>query len=272
MNHINDEKFMPLKLSVKGKEVRPDVYYLSTRIVNLVMIGNPREDDWVLMDTGMPNSAKIIMEIISDRFPRNKRPSAIILTHGHFDHVGNIQELIQEWEIPVYAHPSEFVYLTGQQPYPKANVRIQGNLLTRISAMSSYKPINIATSLVPLPSDCTIPGMPGWRWIHTPGHSPGHVSFFRDDDRTLLAGDAFVTIRTDSFYKAIMEKEEINGPPPYFTNDWDAAWESVKKLEALRPALAVTGHGPAMEGEELRSGLEELVNEFDEIAIPKYVR
>ena len=138
--------------------------------------------------------------------------------------------------------------------------------------MSSYKPINIASSLVPLPADCTIPGMVGWRWIHTPGHSPGHVSFFRDGDRTLLAGDAFVTIRTDSFYKAIIQKEEINGPPPYFTSDWDAAWESVKKLEALKPALAVTGHGPAMEGEELRSGLEELVNEFDEIAIPKYVK
>ena len=130
---------------------------------------------------------------------------------GHFDHVGP-EELTQEWEIPVHADPGEFVYLTGQQAYPKANVpNSGGNLLTRISTMSSYKPVNIASSLVPLPADCTIPGMAGWRWIHTPGHSPGHVSFFRDGDRTLLAGDAFVTIRTDSFYKAIIQKEEING-------------------------------------------------------------
>jgi glyoxylase-like metal-dependent hydrolase (beta-lactamase superfamily II) len=90
------------------------------------------------------------------------------------------------------------------------------------------------------------------------------VSFFRESDRTLIAGDAFVTVRTDSFYKVIIQKEEINGPPRYFTTDWDAAFESVKKLEALKPEIAITGHGPAMEGEELRSGLKELVDDFYE--------
>ena len=40
--------------------------------------------------------------------------------------------------------------------------------------------------------------MPGWRWVHTPGHTAGHVSLFRDADRTLIAGDAFVTTKQES--------------------------------------------------------------------------
>ena len=66
--------------------------------------------------------------------------------------------------------------------------------------------VNISSALVALPQTGTIPGLPGWKWIHTPGHSPGHVSLFRESDRVLLAGDAFVTVRTDSFYKVIISK------------------------------------------------------------------
>jgi len=112
--------------------------------------------------------------------------------------------------------------------------------------------------------------MPGWRWLHTPGHSKGHVSFYRDSDKTLIAGDAFVTSRMDSFYKVIIQQSEINGPPSYLTTDWDSALESVKKLEELKPEAAITGHGPPMYGDELRSGLKELADEFYEIAVPKY--
>jgi len=268
---MDDTKTMTSNVS-EGTEIRPDVYYHTTGIVNVVMIGDPRGDDWVLMDTGVPNSADSLMEIVSERFPRNNRPSAIILTHGHFDHVGGIQELIEEWKTLVYAHPDEFVYLTGQQTYPKPNVIRGRKLMIRMSTLYADKRINIGEVLMPLPPDGTLPGLPGWTWIHTPGHSPGHVSLFRESDRVLLAGDAFVTVRTDSFYKVIFQKAEINGPPPFFTTDWEIAYDSVKKLAALKPDIAVTGHGPAMEGEELRIGLEELVNEFNEIAVPKYVK
>ena len=49
-----------------------------------------------------------------------------------------------------------------------------------------------------LPEDGSIPHLPDWEWIYTPGHSPGHVSFFREKDLTLIVGDAFVTVKQES--------------------------------------------------------------------------
>ena len=57
--------------------------------------------------------------------------------------------------------------------------------------------------------------MPGWRWIHT----PGHVSFFRDADRTPIVGDAFVTTRQDSALAAVMLPQYVRRPPAYYTPD-----------------------------------------------------
>ena len=62
--------------------------------------------------------------------------------------------------------------------------------------------------------------------------------------------------------------KEISGSPRYFTTDWVSAWDSVKKLEALKPKVAISGHGLPMKGEELTSNLQKLSNEFQRIAIP----
>jgi glyoxylase-like metal-dependent hydrolase (beta-lactamase superfamily II) len=126
-----------------------------------------------------------------------------------------------------------------------------------------------------LPADGTVPFLPGWQWIHTPGHSPGQVAFFRDSDRTLISGDAFITVKQDSFYKVLVQKEEVCGPPVYLTTDWQAAYESVRRLEALQPQLVIPGHGTYMQGDELTQGLHRLVLEFDKLAVPdhgKFVR
>ena len=272
MRQSDDNRFIPMTTinAGKGREVRPDIYYYTNQIVNFVMVGDPSGTDWVLIDAGMPKSGHKILEVATERFSRNNRPSAIFLTHGHFDHVGGIVTLLEEWETPVYAHPAEFMYLSGHEAYDEPDTKVEGGLLAKISSIYPHEPIDITPALVPLPHSGNLPGLPGWKWIHTPGHTPGHVSFFRESDKTLIAGDAFVTVRTDSFYKVIIQKEEINGPPRYFTTDWDAAFESVKKLEALKPEIAITGHGPAMEGEELRSGLKELVDDFYEVAVPMY--
>lgn len=143
-------------------------------------------------------------------------------------------------------------------------------MLAKISSIYPHEPVNIPTVLLPLPPDGSVPNLPGWKWVHTPGHSPGHVSFFRESDRTLLAGDAFVTVEQDSFYKVLVQKEEVHGPPPYLTTNWTAASESVEKLDAFRPKLVIAGHGTHMMGEALREGLHRLASDFDAVALPKY--
>jgi glyoxylase-like metal-dependent hydrolase (beta-lactamase superfamily II) len=111
--------------------------------------------------------------------------------------------------------------------------------------------------------------MPAWRWVATPGHSRGHVSLWREEDRALIVGDAFVTTRQESAYAAITREPEMHGPPAYYTPDWASARESVRRLMSLWPELVVTGHGRAMRGPQMRSALERLASEFDVIAVPK---
>lgn len=269
----DDFRYLPLYSATDGTgvEVRPDVLCHTVQIVNICMVGQPGES-WVLVDAGMPRSADDIAAAAERRFGPNRPPEAILLTHGHFDHVGALADLARMWDVPVYAHEMELPYLTGKRAYPEPDSTVEGGLVAKMSRLFPNEPVRLSGAVRPLPDDGTVPGMPGWRWIHTPGHTPGHVSLFREKDRFLIAGDAFVTVRQDSLYQVIAQTEEISGPPRYLTPDWPTAWESVRKLQTLRPAAAVTGHGRPVTGSILEEGLRKLADRFDKIAIPSYGR
>ena len=269
------KKFIPMFSTTSGigLELLPDLYCYTNQIVNVCFVGSPEiKDEWVLIDTGMPESANQIIEEVENRFGENSKPKTIILTHGHFDHVGAVVDLVRKWNVPVYAHEAELPYLTGKKSYPKPDGTVEGGLVAKMSPMFPNEPVDLGNNVKALPTDGSVPHMPNWRWIHTPGHAPGHISLFRDQDRALIAGDAFVTVKQESLYKVMTQEVELNGPPRYLTTDWDAARTSVQKLEALKPFIAVTGHGQPMSGEELAEGLERLVKEFDRIAIPDFGR
>ncbi|HVG41314.1 MAG TPA: MBL fold metallo-hydrolase [Chitinophagaceae bacterium] len=271
MEQSKDNKAIPMTSvsSGKGREVGNDVYYYTNQIVNLIMIGEPNANEWILVDAGMPKSSNEIIKEARDRFG-DKPPLAILLTHGHFDHVGSIVDLIYEWNVPVYAHPLEAPFLTGQQAYPEPDTSVEGGMLAKISSIYPNEPINIGEKLAMLPADGSVPHLPNWRWIHVPGHAPGQVAFFRKTDRLLISADAIITVRQDSFYKVLTQQKEVNGPPRYLTTDWQAAFESVKALQALNPQIMIPGHGTAMEGEELQEGLRKLVANFEELAVPDH--
>ncbi|WP_342400303.1 MBL fold metallo-hydrolase [Weizmannia sp. FSL W8-0676] len=257
-----------------GRELLPDIYCFTIQIVNVCLIGRAGTGTFVLVDAGMPGSAGAIFSAVRERFGEKSKPKAVLLTHGHFDHVGAIAPLLEKWDVPVFAHPLELPYLTGRETYPDPDPTVEGGLLAKISMIYPNEPVDLGKAVQPLPEDGTVPFLPGWKWIHTPGHSNGHVSFFREADNVLIAGDAFITVRQDEFWKVLVQKQEVNGPPRYFTNDWKAAKRSVEKLAALKPETALCGHGIPMSGAGLREGLEALVSGFDEIALPdhgKYV-
>jgi len=119
-----------------------------------------------------------------------------------------------------------------------------------------------------LPEDGTVPGLPGWRYIHTPGHAPGHISLFRDQDGVLLAGDAVVTTQQESLYAVMTQARKMSGPPRYFTFDWQEAASSVNKLAALKPEIIASGHGKPMKGKAMQDELQRLANNFQQEATP----
>ncbi|MFE8695898.1 MBL fold metallo-hydrolase [Cytobacillus sp. FJAT-53684] len=272
MNYGSDYKFIPATSigSGIGFQLLPDVYAHTIQIVNIIFVGDPKTNDYILVDAGMPHSANEIISVAEERYGPTSHPKAIILTHGHFDHVGAIIELIEHWDVPVFAHELEIPFLTGQFRYPEPDPSVEGGLVAKMSPLFPNEPINLGNHIEKLPSDGSIPFMPDFKWIHTPGHSPGHVSLFREKDRTLIVGDAFVTVKQDSLYKVFTQEQEINGPPRYLTTDWKSAKNSVSKLAALNPNLAITGHGLPMSGEELSTNLRKLVQDFDQIAVPDY--
>lgn len=272
MSYGSDYKFIPATsiASGIGIEVLPDIYSHTIQIVNICLVGNPDRNEYVLVDAGMPESAEEIIRVAEERFGSGSRPKAIILTHGHFDHVGAIVELVDHWQVPVFAHEMELPFLTGRQSYAEPDPTVEGGMVAKMSPMFPNEPVNLGSQVEKLPSDGTVPFLDGFRWIHTPGHSPGHVSFFRDSDRTLIAGDAFINVKQDSLYKVLTQEQEINGPPRYLTTDWQAAKNSVQRLAELNPSVAVVGHGAPVAGDTLSIGLGRLVNEFDRLAIPDY--
>ena len=248
--------------------------YIRTAIVNVVFWRAP-DGGWVLVDAGVTGSKSAIMMAAKRFVGSDTKPKAIVLTHGHFDHVGTLEDLAQTWDTPIFAHSLEHPYLNGSAAYPDGDPTVGGGLMASLSRYYPTKPIDVSRWLQGLPADGTIPAMPGWRWIHTPGHSPGHVSLFRDSDRCLIAGDAFVTTKQESAYAVMFQTPEMHGPPQYFTIDWEKAKASVGRLADLRPDLVVTGHGRAMHGPQMTTALEELARKFDEVAVPKtgrYVR
>jgi glyoxylase-like metal-dependent hydrolase (beta-lactamase superfamily II) len=273
LEHLYDNMVFPMTTltSGEGKEVTPDIFVLPIQIVNVYFIGEPNTE-WVLIDAGMPRSADMIISEAAKRFGKEAKPKAIVLTHGHFDHVGDILRLINRWNVPVYAHELELPYLTGKKDYPPADTTVDGGLVSEISPIFPNESINLSDHVKALPSDGSVPHMQEWKWIHTPGHTPGHISLFREKDRALIAGDAFVTVRQESLYKVIIQDIEVNGPPKYFTTDWKTAWESVKKLNNLEPNLAMTGHGQPIHGEFLKEELSRLAENFDKLAIPEHGR
>ena len=271
MKEPKDSKTIPMTSIDSGKmrEVRPDVAYYTNQIVNIVMIGTPGSS-WVMVDAGMPKSANEIMDEARDRFGEGNYPKAIILTHGHFDHIGSIVELLKVWKCPVYAHQAEFPYLTGELPYPEPDTSVEGGILAKISSMYPIEPVDIKEYLKPLSNDGMIEVLPDWQWVHVPGHSPGQVALFRPADRLLLSADAIVTVKQDSLYRVLVQKTEVCGPPAYLTTDWNEAFVSVKKLVELDPATMIAGHGTAMHGEELSRGLRMLVSNWNEEALPSH--
>ncbi|MFL9826729.1 MBL fold metallo-hydrolase [Rhodoplanes sp. SY1] len=253
-------------------EVLPDLAAQRLAIVNIAFAGPPQAGDrtWVLIDAGLFGTAELIRSAAARRFGMASRPAAILLTHAHFDHVGVLATLADAWDVPVFAHPLEHPYLDGRASYPAPDPTVGGGLMSLASPLFPRGPIDIGERLRALPEDGSVPALPGFRWIHTPGHSAGHVSFWRDADAVLVAGDAFVTTRQESIYAATTQSPEMHGPPMYYTTDWPAAAASVRRLAALAPEIVVVGHGRPMRGPVMQSALKELAANFEEVAVPKH--
>jgi glyoxylase-like metal-dependent hydrolase (beta-lactamase superfamily II) len=239
------------------QEIAPGVTVIPTLIANAYLVGDAAS--WVLVDACTPGNERRIQRAAARRFGRASRPRAILLTHGHFDHAGSAAPLADAWGVRIYAHTVELPYLTGKSQYPPFNLSSPG-FFTTIARFFPNTTVNLGTRVDAFTPGRPVPGLEDWETIETPGHTPGHVSFFRHRDRVLLAGDAVTTMNLDSFWGTIAKRKQVCRPPVPATHDWKNARRSVELLAGLRPSWIAAGHGAPMR--DAADGLAHLAANF----------
>jgi glyoxylase-like metal-dependent hydrolase (beta-lactamase superfamily II) len=161
-------------------------------------------------------------------------------------------------------------YLTGKSDYPPQDPTM-GGAIAQMARLFPYGGYDFGDRIRPLPDDGEVPGAEHWRSIHTPGHTPGHVSLFRETDGTLLAGDALATMDMDSWTSHLTRKRELHRPPAPFTTDWGVARTSVVRLSAWQPSVVAAGHGLPMSGSHVPEELRSLAERFTPPSAGRYV-
>jgi glyoxylase-like metal-dependent hydrolase (beta-lactamase superfamily II) len=238
-------------------EIAPDVYCLgpwgrTQTNVYFVCSGS----SWVLIDAGWASDGPRIERAGASLFGHGVRPAAILLTHCHPDHSGAALHLARAWGCAVYMHSDELPIATGDfaamqawaGPLDRCVVlplmRAMGRQ-RRESILARSSLGDVAHTMEP---GANIPGLPQWECIPTPGHTPGHVAYFRSRDRVLISGDAVVTLKLNTVSGLLLQRPGLSGPPWYTTWSRRAAEASVRVLARLEPAVLAGGHGRPMIG------------------------
>lgn len=237
-------------------EVAPGLYCLGPNGRTQTNVYFVRSDaGWVLIDAGWERDGPRIelaaatlaaAEIMGD----GSRPRAILLTHCHPDHSGAALDLARAWDCPVWMHPAELPIAMGDfeamrtvaGPLDRWVILPVMQLMgrrRREALLARSRLGDVAREFEP---GGEVPGLPGWQCIPTPGHTPGHVAYFRVADRALISGDALVTLRVNS-PAGLVGRQGFSGPPWYTTWGLPAARASVRRLAELEPTVVAGGHG-----------------------------
>ena len=252
------------------QEVAPGVYLVATgrglAAVNVYLVRSGPA--WVLIDTAWPHRAQEIRAAAESLFGAGTRPTAIVLTHIHPDHSGSALDLARLWDLPVQVHPAELPLAAGRylpeygNPLDRWLVAPVLALLPRRKVAASLARNSLVGTAQAFDPAAGIPGLPDWQVVPTPGHTPGHVAFFRSKDRVLITGDAVLTVDVNSVSGVLAGRHRVSGPPYISTWNWPAAKQSVATLARLEPAVLACGHGRPMAGAQAATALASFSDRF----------
>jgi hydroxyacylglutathione hydrolase len=211
------------------RQIAPDVFHLPLTPrngVNAYLVGD------VLVDTGLRTSAGRIEEALGGR-----KLQAIALTHAHGDHGGSARKLSDRLGVPVWVgsadrEAAETGKVVAKSPFDKPGLSIVAGALGNMPATTVSRDLREGDELAA-----------GFTVLDTPGHSPGHVSFWRESDRVLVCGDVFFNMHLLTTVPGLRQ------PPGPFTVDPAMNRRSERRLTTLEPAIAGFGHGPVIEGD-----------------------
>jgi len=203
------------------REVAPDVWQISgfpPNAINAFLVGD------VLIDAGTRGWTSKILRALDGR-----RLSLIALTHVHPDHQGAAHALCEHFACPLACHEADRAAMEGREPMNPSCRWIRLS-----SSIFAGPPHPVGRELREGDE------IAGFRVVESPGHTPGHVVFFRESDRLAIVGDVLNNMNLITTVPGLHE------PPSLFTLDVAANRRSIRKLAALQPATLLFGHGPPL--------------------------
>ncbi len=184
------------------------------------------QDGWTLVDTTFKSSAPRILAIIQSTGMRLRR---ILLTHAHGDHIGALDALARDTGAEVAIGRREARLLAGNtsldpdEPHTNIHPRLFPGAQTRPSVL-----LNHGDTFGSL------------RAVATPGHTPGHFSYFDPRSNTLIAGDALFSV---GGLRVVTDAPWYFPLPKFATWNGPLAITSAGTLAGLSPQQIVCGHG-----------------------------
>lgn len=213
----------------------------------------------ILIDTGTPGQFEQIRAAMNECGVSMDKLKAIILTHQDIDHIGSLPEILQESDgaIKVYAHEMDKPYIEGQFPLMKVNLDSMAWQLESLPEDERLKVVAYLLENSPkakvdrtLADRQELPYCGGIQVIFTPGHTPGHISLYLKQSKTLIVGDAMFSV-----------EGILGGPHPHSTPDMNTAFRSLEKYLDFDIKSVICYHGGLCRG-NVKDQLQELVRDY----------
>jgi glyoxylase-like metal-dependent hydrolase (beta-lactamase superfamily II) len=220
--------------------VADGVVRLGTELVNWYVLEDGGKV--TVVDAGMPKFRPQLERGLAELGRKPDDVEAVILTHAHSDHVGVAEPLRTELRVPVYVHEDDESLATTRKAFGKSEASLvpylrrgsAWHLLAHLATSGAPKPIGAVTTFED-GETLDVPGRP--RVLHTPGHTSGHVCFWFEQPRVLVAGDLLCTRNPLT---------GARGPqllPRAFNLSSASMLDSLTKIEQLDAETIVFGHG-----------------------------